>query len=182
MIDDDLLLREATGLDFVSHHPQYCRTFGSTRTECKQEPSETGGRILAYILAHKRRVLDAHFKPTESQRNYLLDTAFLGLRTALSKNLKVGGGPLNYSSSCESAVTGALALYGLDQLDSARRLLALISTAYGFEIALLEVVRQHFAAPGWALPRFRKSWLKCAAALRGLILHRGASRVGHAPS
>jgi hypothetical protein len=153
MIDDDLLLREATGIDFVSHHGQFCRTFSSPRPDCKQEPSETGGRILAYLLAHKACVLDTHLKPTENQRNHLLDTAFLGLRTALSEGTPFGGA-LKLPRSCEKAVTGALALYAMDQQDSARHSLTLLTSADRLEDALLEIVRQHFAIPGWTAPSF----------------------------
>jgi hypothetical protein len=154
MIDEDLLLREVNRLDFITHNPTICRTYRFLRAECKQEPEKTGGRILAYILAHKVHVLDPHLKPIGNERNHLLDMAFNGLRTALSRNVQFGAGPLNYSASCEDAVTGALALYGLDQLDPARRLLTRISSTYLFEAALLEVVREHFAAPGWTAPPF----------------------------
>jgi hypothetical protein len=154
MIDEDLWLREGNGLDFIDHNPQICRTYRSLHADCKQKPPETGGRILAYILAHNVHDLDAHLKPKGSQRNHLLDMAFLGLRTALAQDLKFGGGPLNFAGSCERAVTGALALYGMDQLARARHLLTLISTVYGFEAALLEVVRQHFSAPEWMPPPF----------------------------
>jgi hypothetical protein len=153
MIDDDLLLRKATGFDFISHHGRFCRTFGSPRTECKQDPSETGGRILAFILANELRVLNSQFKPTAEKRNHLLDTAFVGLRSALSDATEYDGS-LVRQSSCEKAVTGALALYGMDQLDSALHLLTLLKSADGFDKALLEIVRQHFGLADWTPPPF----------------------------
>lgn len=72
MIADDLHLRQATGLAFVSHHPQFCRTFGTACADRKENPTwdQTGGRILAYILAHKIRILDAHLRPTAENQSF----------------------------------------------------------------------------------------------------------------
>jgi hypothetical protein len=103
---------------------------------------------LAYFLAHKRRVIDAHFRPVENSRNPLLDTAFTGLRTALSGGVRFGGA-LNLAASCKKAVSGALALYSMDQLHSTRQFALIIKSADRFERALLEIVRQHFSAPAW---------------------------------
>ena len=158
MIDDDLMLRRATGLDFVKHHDQYCRAFGSPTDDCKQSPNETGGRILAYILAHELRILDAHLKPTpEKARNYLLDIAYEGLHTALIENAEFGGS-LVRPASCEKVVNGALALYGMDQFDLALHLLTLLKSADGFDNALVEIVRQHLAVTGWTAPSSKDGW------------------------
>jgi hypothetical protein len=154
MIDDDLLLRHATGLDFVRHHGQFCRSFGTECVDRKQNPTpdETGGRILAHILAHELRVIDTYLKPTaETPRNHLLDTAFAGLHSALIEGTEFGGG-LHRPVSCEKVVTGALALYGMDQLDAALHLLTLLKSADGFDKALVEIVRQHFGVMGWTAP------------------------------
>jgi hypothetical protein len=154
MIADDLLLREATGLDFVRHHGQYCRSFPATCVDRHQNPGpdETGGRILAYILAHELGILDKHLKPTTpSGRNLLIDRAYAGLHTALTKDADFEGN-LTRSSSCEKVVIGALALYGMDQMDSALYLLTLLKSAEGFDKALAEIVRQHFGIAGWTAP------------------------------
>ena len=152
MIDDNLHLREATGLDFISHHQQFCSIDGSTCMERRKNPTwdETGGRILAHLLAHQIGVLNRHLKPERGKRNQLLDTAFSGLHSAL--NEANFGGPLHLSKSCDNVVTGALALYGMDQLDSTLQLLALLKSADGFNKALVAIVRRHFGVPDWIAP------------------------------
>jgi len=149
-----LLIKHATGLDFVLHHGEFCRSFGSACADRKQNPTidETGGRILAYILAHELSILNTHLKPTtEKPRNHLLDTAFAGLHTALTEDAEFGGSLIR-PVSCEKVVTGALALYGMDHLDSALYLLTLLKSADGFDKALVEIVRQHFGVSGWTAP------------------------------
>jgi hypothetical protein len=154
MIDDDLHLRKTTGLNFVSHHPQLCRAFGSSCVDRRDNPTrdETGGRVLAYVLGHEIHVLDKYLKPTGGQdRNQLLDTAYNGLHAALYDETDFGG-PLHNAASCEKVVTGALALYGMDQLRSALDLLTLLKSAEGLNKALAEIVRKHFRAPDWIAP------------------------------
>jgi hypothetical protein len=152
MVDNDLHLREATGLDFVSHNQQFCSIHGNTCAERKENPTrdKTGGRILAYLLAHEIRVLNKHLKPEEGKRNQLLDTAFSGLHAALSQS--DFGGPLHVAASCDKVVTGALALYGMDQLESTLELLTLLKSADGFNKALVGIVQRHFGIPDWVAP------------------------------
>jgi len=154
MIDDDLSLRSTTGLNFVSHHSEYCRTFGNSCTERRENPTwdKTGGRILAYILAHELIVLNTHLKPTpENPRNQLLDTAFTGVHAALTEDGEFGGSLIR-PASCKKIVIGALALYGMDQVDSAADPLTLLKSADGFDTALVETIRDHFGAPEWTAP------------------------------
>jgi hypothetical protein len=152
MIEDDLYIREATGLDFISHHPQFCGIDGSACAERRENPTwdETGGRILAYLLAREINILNKHLKPEGSKRNQLLDTAFGGLHTALSKADFSDG--LHLPASCDKLVTGALALYGMDQLGSTLELLTLLKSADGFNKALVAIVQRHFGVPDWVAP------------------------------
>jgi hypothetical protein len=152
MIDDDLYLREATGLDFVSHHQQFCSIDGNACVERRDNPTwdKTGGRILAHILAREIRVLNTHLKPEGGKRNQLLDTAYSGLHGALS-DAKFGGA-LHIPASCDTIVTGALALYGMDQLASTLELLALLKSADGFNKALVAIVERHFGVQNWVAP------------------------------
>jgi hypothetical protein len=46
-------------------------------------------------------------------------------------------------------VRGSLALYGADQMDQARKLLALISSKDNFAKALKAVVCEHFGDANW---------------------------------
>jgi hypothetical protein len=152
MIDNDLHLRKATGFNFVSHNPQYCSIFGNACVDRRENPTwdETGGRILAYLLVHEIHVLDKHLKAKKNERNQLLDTAFNGLHTALSE--ADFGGALHVPASCEKVVTGALALHGMDQLDSTLQLLTLLKSADGFNKALVAIVQRHFGIPDWIAP------------------------------
>jgi hypothetical protein len=152
MIDSDLPLRNATGLNFVSHHPTICTIDGSACADRRENPSwdKTGGRISAYLLAHDINVLNKHLKPEPGKRNQLLDTAYNGLHTALSE--ADFGGTLHVPASCDKVVTGALALYGMDQFGSTLKLLTLLRSADGFDKALVAMARRHFDIPDWVAP------------------------------
>jgi hypothetical protein len=152
MIDQNLSLRKATGLNFISHHPQFCSIDGNACAERRDNPTwdEIGGRILAYLLAHDIGVLNKHLKPDGGKRNQLLDTAFSGLQSALSETKF--GGALHLPESCDKVLTGALALYGMDQLDATHQLLSLLKSADGFNKALVAVVQRHFGVPDWVAP------------------------------
>jgi hypothetical protein len=78
----------------------------------------------------------------------LLDIALSGLRSALRPNARFGGVIAN-SASCKNVVRGALALYGMDQSETARNLLSVVASMNAFDEALTAIVRQHFGAPGW---------------------------------
>ena len=152
MIDDDLYLREATGLNFVSHNEKLCSIYGEACEERSENPSwdKTGGRILAYLLAHEIHNLNKHLTPETGKRNQLLDTAFSGLHAALSE--ADFGGALHLPASCDKVVTGALALYGMDQSSSTGELLTLLKSADGFNKALVAKIQHHFGVPDWAAP------------------------------
>jgi hypothetical protein len=154
MIDDDLWLRDAIGLDFVQHNGQYCRTFGFNCPDRTGNPTpeETGGRLLAYILTREARAVDRHLQPTkENPRNPLLDKAFIGLQNALTENGDFDGN-LRQLASCEKAVLGGLALYGIDQLGSTQFLLTLLESADRFKPAIKKIVQDHFDFPEWTAP------------------------------
>lgn len=61
-------------------------------------------------------------------------------------------GPLVLTSSCEKVLWGALALYGMDQLELARSELTLLKSIDGFKNALVKTVRQHFGVETWTAP------------------------------
>jgi hypothetical protein len=151
MIADDLPLDKVSGLDFVKHHEKICPPREHNCDEMKNQPStgQTGGKVLSYILGHGLHVLDKHLKPSEppAQENSLFEQAYVGLRHALSSSTY--GGALNLNESCDRATRGALALYGMDQVETARDLLSLIMEKKYFESALRRVVRAHFNTPAW---------------------------------
>jgi hypothetical protein len=157
MIADDLLLDNASGLDFVKHHEKFCQPRVHNCEDMRKQPStaETGSKILAYILGHDLHILDKHLKPSESinenEHNFLFEGAYRGLRQALSSSKF--GGALELNESCDKVARGALALYGMDQIERAKALLSVIMKVGYFESALRRVVRAHFRTPTWT-PKF----------------------------
>jgi hypothetical protein len=151
MIEDDLSLDRCTGLKFVEHNQKYCRPFGGACEDLQSQPSilRTGGRLLSFILGHGLHVLDEHFKPPEGKRPFTnLDWAYEGLEKVLQSQVQFGG-PIKRDGPCQAIVRGSLALYGMDQVDQAHELLALISSEENFSKALNEVVRTHFNELDW---------------------------------
>jgi hypothetical protein len=151
MIEDDLSLDRCTGLNFVQHHEEYCRPFRNVCEDRKKQPSfqQTGGRMLSFVLGSGLHVLDKHFRPPEPKQPFIkLDIAYEGLERSLRAQVKFGG-PISADRGCQDVVRGSLALYGMDQADQARKLLALISSEDNFTGALKAIVRAHFGDPKW---------------------------------
>jgi hypothetical protein len=151
MIEDDLSLNRCTGLDFVPHHQVYCRPFGNVCGDRQNQPTPelTGGRMLSFILSNGLHALDKHLQPPQATRPFsALDTAYQGLEVSLPAQVKFGGA-ISAEGECQDVVRGSLALYGADQVDEARKLLALISSKDNFTMALKAIVRTHFGDPKW---------------------------------
>jgi hypothetical protein len=151
MIEDDLSLDRCTGLDFVMHHSQYCRPLGNGCADRQNQPSpqRTGGTMLSFILGNGLHVLDRHLKPPGAEQPFTeLDTAYQGLEAILPAQVNFAGA-ISEDAECQNVVRGSLALYGGDQVDQARNLLALISSRDNFTNALKAIVRAHFGDPAW---------------------------------
>jgi hypothetical protein len=151
MIEDDLSLNRCTGLDFVLHHAQHCRADGAGCEDRLNQPTpqQTGGRMLAFVLGHGLHVLDSHLKPPQPKQSWTeLDVGYGGLEVLLPERVKFDGA-ISADGQCQDVVRGSLALYGLDQVDQARKLLALISSEENFTKALKAIVRAHFDDPDW---------------------------------
>jgi hypothetical protein len=104
MIEDDLSLDRCTGLEFVQHHQDYCRPFGSECEDRQYQPSErlTGGRLLSFILGHGLHVLDEHLKPPNGKQPFTnLDIGYEGLEKALQSQVRFGG-PIKRDDRCQS--------------------------------------------------------------------------------
>jgi hypothetical protein len=69
------------------------------------------------------------------------------LRTVLD-NIKYVG-PLKGDEECDSIVKGALALFGVDEVDDGKRLMGLIAGSAEAHAALARLIRSHFGAPTW---------------------------------
>jgi hypothetical protein len=146
MIEDDLSLDRCTGLKFVEHHREYCGPFRNECEDRKNQPTvfRTGSRVLSFALGNGLHVLDKHLKPPGTG----LEIAYSGLTDFLPARVKFAGA-VSTDSQCQDVVRGSLALYGMDQADQARKLLALISSEDNFTGALKAIVRAHFGDPMW---------------------------------
>jgi hypothetical protein len=155
MIDEDLLLENCIGLNFVEHHPTICTVDGSNCSELTTLTRETGGRILAFLLGHELHVLDTHLRPEHAQPSQrimfdLLDTAVLGLDQRLQLFTRFNG-QAGLPRTCRQIVQGAMALYGMDRTKQARELLALIASSAHYNQALTEIIREHFGVTDWQM-------------------------------
>jgi hypothetical protein len=139
------LRRHMTGLSFIRHHGTIC-TLGNPNCEDKARSEyDTGGHLLAWLLANDIHRVDKFLKP--EPRNNSLEIAFSGLNSALSGG--GFGGALSKSSSCKTAALGALSLHGNNQTERAEALVGLIKSGEDFRSALIEIVREHFNTPEW---------------------------------
>jgi hypothetical protein len=155
MVEDDLSLDRCTGLDFVLHHKVYCRVLPIGCEDRQKQPTtqRTGGRMLSFVLSNGEHILDKHLKPPGSEQVFTaLDMGYQGIEEFLPTQVRFGG-PISADGDCQDVVRGALALYGADQLDPARKLLALISSKDNFTTALKTIVRTHFDDQNWE-PKF----------------------------
>ena len=151
MIEDDLPLDRYTGVDFVLHNAQNCRPFRDACEDRQRQPTpqRTGGRILSFILGNRLHVLDKLLKPTGNHPPFTgLDIAYSGLEFFLPAQVKFAGA-LSKDEECQNVTRGALALYGSDQIETARELLSLIASKERFDNALKMIVREHFNDAVW---------------------------------
>jgi hypothetical protein len=106
--------------------------------------------VLAFILASRVHSLD-HVLKTQSpitdgleSLHFAIEQGLDGIRRALiGKNAKFGG-IVRSERRRKSTVRGELALYGIGQVDAARELAALFGSKTAFEVALNELVTEHF--------------------------------------
>ena len=148
MIEEDIPVDRCTGFRFVSHHTQYCQSYGQACDDRRRqpEPSRTGSKMLSFILGSGRHTLDQQLKPEGSDNAFI--GAYADLEDFLPRMVQFHG-PTNTDAACQLIVRGALALYGTDQVDQARRLLSLIRSRDNFRQALKMLVRDHFGDPSW---------------------------------
>jgi hypothetical protein len=148
MIEDDLRLGLCTGLDFIKHHDKYCRPFGFLCDDREKQPSpqRTGGRMLSFVLGNGLHVLDKLLKLPRATSFPQFDTAYQGLEGHLPAMVNLSG-LISADDQCQDVLLGSLAPYGADQVDQARKLLALISSKDNFTKALRGIVRTHFGDP-----------------------------------
>src|SRR5262249_37023799 len=150
MIEDDLSLERCIGIEFVLHNKDWCRPYGPSCDDRLGQPtvSYTGGRVLSFVLGSGLHVIDRHLKPPDNNSFMRLNVADGGLERALSEEINFTN-VVRSDGNCQTIVRGALALYGLDQADEARALVALMPSKDKFTNALKAIIRQHFGDAGW---------------------------------
>jgi hypothetical protein len=153
MIADDLPLNIVSGLNFVPHHEKYCQPYNNVCEDLNSRPAavRTGAKLLAYILGHDLHDLDSFLQPKECEKPEDRNQLFEGAYADLSQTLGASkfGGALDLKESCDKVACGALALYGMDQLEKSKDLLSVIMKRGCFEAALRRIVRAHFNSPNW---------------------------------
>ncbi len=94
--------------------------FGNECEDRQNQPplQHTGGKILSFLLANNLHVLDQHLK-SPSDQYMRLDMAYDGLEASFA-NVKFTG-TVGADAACQEVLFGALALYGLDQVDKAEK-------------------------------------------------------------
>jgi hypothetical protein len=157
MIEGDLLLRDCIGFDFITHRPGICRLYrGGSCPDRRATRSSSGGRVLAFLLGNELHAIDRVLKAPLGSHDRVLsdavDAGADGIIRALGNGADRFGGAIKAEASRQAVLRGALALYGADQKDSARELIALLNSEKVFEQALEEVVNAHFRTTGWTIP------------------------------
>ena len=106
--------------------------------------------MLSFTLAKEIHLIDDLFKSAGGTPPFTpLDMAYDGLQRVLSSQVNFGGSIVE-DASCQEIVRGALALYGLDQVDQAKKLMAHLAAKDHLTEALIAIIRTHFGDPGWA--------------------------------
>jgi hypothetical protein len=108
--------------------------------------------MLSFILGTGLHVLDKHLKPLKAEQ------PFTGLDRGWPAQVTFAG-PISADGDCQDVLRGSLALYGTDQMDQARKLLALISSADSFTKALTQSPAAVAPRRGFAVghPRCRRA-------------------------
>ena len=118
MITEDLPLRRSTGLAFVQHSRDYCRLDGSGSS------IDASNRHRRRRWTHARvrsRPRTPYARSTLQQERTIQSTCPVLRRSEpLANGGDHFGGTLKRDGSCDTIVRGALALYGMDQVEQAR--------------------------------------------------------------
>ena len=146
MIDDDISLKDCTGLSFVSHHSTSCRTFRSSCAYMHDTQQETAGRLLAFLLSsdsnRRARELIRESQDGTVRLSFEAKSGVEGIWRALGNKEEEFGGAIKRAQSRRAVLLGALKLYGAEQDQAARELVALLSSQEVFEKALVDIVRK----------------------------------------
>ena len=146
MIEDDILLKDCTGLDFVSHHPRKCRTYGPACAYKHDSRNETAGQVLAFLLSsssnRNARNLIRERQDGTVHLTSEAESGVYGIWHALGRNRGNFKGGIKKVESRRAVLLGALALYGAEQDKAAKELVSLLNSQDVFEKALVDIVRK----------------------------------------
>ena len=148
MVEADLRLAEATGLDFVTH--SMCRE----AHDCKDKTitrSLAGAQTFAFLLGNKIHCVD-HLLGDGESLNSTADQCVLQLWRTLARKDEYFGGVLSKKASTEDVLLGALALFGSGQQSAAKQTMRTLKNEKVFNRALTSIVRKHFDLPDWIIP------------------------------
>lgn len=156
MVEADVNLGDCIEVEFISHNRDYCRPYRSGCPDKTAPPYRTGSRVLSFLIGNNIHCIDHALKQTSKylpsrQLSDAVDTGIDGILRKFAKP-ELFGGPIKARGSRIAIVRGALALFGADQANAAKQILALLNSQDVFEAALEEVVNDHFEISGWTLP------------------------------
>ena len=148
MVEADLLLADATGLDFVMHsmcrEPHGCKDRTTT-------PPMAGAQTFAFLLGNDIHCVDHLFGDSKTL-NSTADLCVIQLWRTLASKGRYFGGVLSKKASAEDVLRGTLALFGSGQHDAARQTMRTLKNEKVFNKALTSIVRTHFDIPNWDMP------------------------------
>ena len=146
MIEADLSLNDCTGLSFVSHHSKECRMYGWTCAYKGYNAQRTAGRVLAFLLSSNiNGIVRDLLREKQDGTVHLNSEADIGVHRiwrALGSREECFAGGIKKAKSRHAVLLGALALYGGEEDQVARELVALLNSQDIFEKALVEIIQE----------------------------------------
>ncbi|MCY3789807.1 MAG: hypothetical protein OXH63_13575 [Gemmatimonadetes bacterium] len=141
MIDDDLPMEVCRRIDFVQHHPSLCKDYGS-RCKYRCSPEEARFLVLATVLAHRERSVDALLWSDDTWPNHV-DQFVRYFEETFSVHSDFDG-VVGKKSHSDSLILGVLSLCGSLRTDDASALFSLFRGKNRFRRALYRVVADHY--------------------------------------
>ena len=150
MIDDDLPMDLCRRIDFVQHHRDLCKDYGS-RCKHRYSPYEARFFVLATVLAQTEHSVDALLWRDDTWPNHV-DEFVRYFEETLSIYADFDG-VVRKKPHSDSLVLGVLSLCASLQIDNAIALLSLFQKKTRFQRALYRIVANHFGLDRYELRR-----------------------------
>ena len=146
MVEADLSLDWCREVEFIQHHRNVCRHSSGSCPERRATSREISCRMLAFILGHAIHAADEALWPAG------VNFGINGILWELGSKSSWFTGEIEEPSSSQVVLRGALALYGSDQQEAARELIALLANQKTFEKTLRDIVAEHFNRSDYKIP------------------------------